>query len=48
MTLKAMALWENVTDFCFSRILPLKEANEAPVVALPSRAWKAVTGHTDH
>lgn len=45
-----MAPWENVTDCCFSRILlpNTKEANEAPVVALPSRAWQAVTGHTDH
>ena len=45
-----MAPWENVTDCCFSRILLLntKEANEGPVVALPSRAWKAVAGHTDH
>lgn len=50
MTLKAMAPWENVTDCCFSRILlpNTKEANEAPVVALPSRAWQAVRGHTDH
>lgn len=50
MTLKVTAPWENVTDFCFSRILLLtiKEASEALVVALPSRAWEAVTGPTAH